>query len=197
MPLLLGWLFALASAPEASASADSPEPATTESKAAPNYRNTFGIRAAYMHLINHPRESHDPESGEAPTSEDLGGFLLSYERLLYRDWLALELTKPFYFAHDRFDSPFEILLKFQKRFGRVEPFLGVGVTFNVRFFAKEREHIEGTTNSLSFGLASNGGIIVWLSKRWGLELEASYGWIFLGSVVNHEIGTALGPVLLF
>ena len=148
--------------------AESPgaEPPARVQAAAPSYKNSLGLKAAYMYLIEQPRESHDPEAGEAPTSEHLGGFILSYERVLYRQWLSIALSKPFYFGHDRFDSPFEILIKFQYRFGRIEPFVGTGPTWNVRYFDKTREKIEGTNSALSFGLAFAGGFVVWVSKRW-------------------------------
>jgi len=175
----------------------SADPPAHVAAAAPSYKNSFGLKAAYMHLFEQPRESHDPEAGEAPSSEDLGGFILSYERVLYRQWLSLALSKPCYFGPNRFDSPFEILLKFQNRFGRVEPFVGVGPTWNVRYFDKTREKIEGTNSALSFGLAFAGGFVVWLDNRWGLELEVSYNWIAIGPIVNHEIGTALGPTFAF
>lgn len=160
------------------------------------HRNTLSLKAAYAYHVLAPRES-GVSGTAAPEREHLGGFSLAYERTLVPGWLALEVAKPFYFAPGRFDSPFDTSLKLLHRWGPVEPFVAAGITFNIRVFDDEREEIEGRANELSFGLVATVGAVVWLTKRWAIEVEGSYEWIPAGAVVNHELGATIGPLIGF
>ena len=180
---LLPLLFALAESPNGR-------------HAEEGHANVVGLRPGYALNLNRPRTSM-AAGEEAPSSDNLGGFVLSYERVLYREWLALELCKPFYFGKDRFDSPFEVSLRFQRRWGRVEPFLTAGLTWNIRVFEKEREEIEGKKNVLSFGITGATGVDVWLTSRWALDGTFGYTWVALGAVVQHELALTIGPLFAF
>jgi len=162
----------------------------------PEPKNGVSFKIAYMHTFNRARPSQDPDA-EAPSDDDMGGFVLAYERVVLPEWLAVEFAKPFYFGVGRFDSPFEATLELFHRWRFVEPFLGVGLTFNVRVFGGEREEIEGERNNLSFGIVTTPGLRFWVAKRWSLELEGSYAYIPLGTVVEHELALALGPAFAF
>lgn len=105
------------------------------------------------------------------------------------------ISRRFYFTKNRFDSPLELTLELLHRWGRFEPWIGVGLSFNVRVFQAEREEVEDREIEFSLGLLSKVGGTVWLDERWGLELEGFYSWVFLGEVVEHEFGAAVGPVL--
>jgi hypothetical protein len=160
------------------------------------FLNAFSLKGAYAFLMLKDRDSHVEGEG-APEREHLWGFEISYERTLIDNWMSIEFAKPFYFAHDRFDSPFDLKLKLIHRWKFFEPYVGVGITFNVRVFEAEREEIEGRANDLSFGIVATGGCAFWVARRWGLEIEGGYGFIPVGHVVNHEITAALGPLFAF
>jgi hypothetical protein len=158
--------------------------------------NAVSIKGGYAYLVLAQRESQ-VEGEEAPENEHLGGFEISYERTLIDNWLGLEFAKPFYFAPDRFDSPFELKLKLVHRWKFVEPYLGLGLTFNIRGFDGEREEVEGRKNDLSFGIAAAAGVSFWIARQWALEIAAGYAWVPVGHVVNHEVSAVIGPVFAF
>lgn len=169
--------------PEARVEPDEPE------QAEPN--NVIAIKAAYSHALN-PKPA---ENGSAPDRPV--GFILSYERVLLENWIALEISKPFYFSAGRLDSPFEVFFKWNRRFGGFEPAVGVGVVWNARVFYNGRQTDEGINYELSFGVAATTGLAYWFTRHWGLEIEANYGYIPLANGVEHELNLALGPLLAF
>jgi hypothetical protein len=206
---LLGMILVLVGPPTETATAPAPEqqPAPLskkearkqrqkERKARGEFMNAFSVKGAYAFLLLKDRDSH-VEGEEAPEQEHLWGFEISYERTLIENWLSIELAKPFLFTHDRFDSPFDLKLKLIHRWKFVEPYVGTGLTLNVRVFEAEREEIEGRNKDLSFGIVATTGCAFWVSRRWGLEVEAGYAFIPVGHVVNHEITAGFGPLLAF
>jgi len=116
---------------------------------------------------------------------------------LLEDWIAVEISKPFYFSEGRFDSPVELFLKWNRRFGRYEPSLGFGPVTNIRVFHSGRQVTEGKPYELSFGLAATTGHAIWLGRQWGLEFEVGYGYLPLGSEVEHELNFAVGTLFAF
>ena len=157
---------------------------------------SLSVKGSYVHLFNRSRESHS-EDKELLSGEDMGGFTLSYTHALIPNWLSLQFAKPFYFAPDRFDSPFEFLIRFNHKLHQFELLAGIGTTLNVRVLDQEGEEQEGVKNDVSFGIASLLGIAYWLHERWAIELESSYAYIPIGVIVEHEPSVSLGPVFAF
>jgi len=56
-----------------------------------------------MRLIRDSQTTGEP----LRTRENLGGFVIAYERELLPKRLSLGMSKPFYFNSERFDTPFE------------------------------------------------------------------------------------------
>lgn len=149
-------------------------------------RNAFAFGAAYSYHIL--RERTDAETGEPlPRGEHLGGFVISYSRHLIPERLAITIAKPFLFSKERFDTPFDLLLRGLLRRGDWEGFLGVLVTWNIRIFEKEREAKEGERNVLSLGVGAVLGGAYFFSPRWSLDLEAGYAYVPTEDIVTHEI----------
>ncbi|MGB0678182.1 MAG: hypothetical protein ACPGUV_00805 [Polyangiales bacterium] len=163
--------------------------------ARPARKNVIGLKPSHtLHLL-HDREPGS--SAELRHQEHLGGFILSYERMLWAERLALEFSKPFYFNDERIDSPFDLVFKAIWRRGRIETFAGVGVSLNVRIFAAEREEKEGKGLEFSAGPAALVGAAYLLSERWALELELGYAYVPGSDIVAHEISEALGVSYFF
>ncbi len=178
---LVGWP-ALASAHEGGARGK---------EASAHHDNVLGIKGIFaVHLLE-DRASAAPDL-EAPERDRLGGFELSYQRVLVREWLALEVAKPFLFGPGRYDSPLDASFKVMRRWGDVEPFLAAGTTFNVRVFAAEREEIEGRSNALSFGVIGATGAAFYLGETTALEVELGAAHILAGPVVDNELNAAAG-----
>lgn len=159
-------------------------------------QHVVGLRGVVaLHLLE-DRASGLPGE-EAPERDLLGGVVLSYEHLLIDERLSLQLAKPVLFGHGRYDSPFETSLKLMNRWGRFEPFIALGYTFNVRLFGAERKEIEGTSNSLSFGLLAGTGVAFWFADRTGLEVDVSYVHILAGPIVEGELTASVGLARAF
>lgn len=187
--------LALSMSPAASPPVESTSEAGDENAAR---KNNISFKGAYaLHLLQARDSQHPDPTRVAPSLDHLGGLVLAYERTLVAGWLSLELNKPFLFGVGRFDFPIDAGLRLIHRWGRVEPFLGAGVTFNARFFFAQRDEIEGRPFDISFGVATVAGLAIWIAPRWAIELEGGYSWIPVGTVVAHEINGALGPVFAF
>ena len=159
-------------------------------------RNVFGFGAAYSYHIL--RERDDAETGEPlPRGEHLGGFVISYSRHLIPERLAITFAKPFLFSKERFDTPFDFILRGLLRRGSWEGFLGVLVTWNIRIFEKEREAKEGERNALSLGVGAVLGGAYFFKPRWSLDLEAGYAYIPTEDIVTHEVTGELTAVYHF
>lgn len=167
-----------------------------EPEEAAHLPNGVSLKLGAIYTINRPRTSAVP-GVEAPEAEVLGGFSIAYERVLVPELLTLELAKPFYFAEGRYDSPFEVYAKLNHRWRDWEPFVGLGLTFNLRVFDGERAEVEGQDSDLSAGLAAAAGLVYWPSLRWGIEAEVGYGFIPFSEVTEHEFSAAVGPVYAF
>ena len=162
----------------------------------PEWLNGFAFGAAYtFHILRH-RE--DAETGEPlKTREHLGGFMIAYDRELIPQRLAITIAKPFYFNKERFDTPFDFILRGLLRKGPWEGFLGLALTWNIRVFESEREAKEGEKNILSFGIGGVMGGAYFFNPRWSLELELGYVYIPTEDIVEHELTAALNGVYHF
>lgn len=155
--------------------------------AAKHRPNVLGVRAMYaVHLLR-----------ESPETDHLGGVVLSYERMLIEERLSLQIAKPFLFGAGRFDSPFETVLKLMNRWGDVEPFVALGYTVTLRFFDGQREAVEGTPNSLSFGLLGVVGAVYWFQEATGFEIEVDYAQHVVGPIVDGELTVSAGLAFAF
>ena len=158
--------------------------------------NAFAFGPAYsFHFL---KERSDAETGEPlDTGEHLGGFFISYSRHLIPERLALTISKPFLFNKDRFDTPFDFLLRGLFRKGSWEGFIALLLTWNIRVFEKEREAKEGEKNVLSFGIGGDVGGAYFFNPRWSLDVEVSYAYVPTEDIVEHELGAALSGVYHF
>lgn len=186
--------------PESSAARSSehePDEATEEAEGEEKERlNGFTLGGAYTFHILRDRDS--ATTGEPlRTVEHLGGFVISYERELIPQHLALTISKPFYFSKERFDTPFDFILKGLFRKGSWEGFIGLILTWNIRVFEKEREEQEGERNIMSFGIGAVIGGAYFFNARWSLDLELGYANIPTDDVVEHEFTAALSGVYHF
>jgi len=162
----------------------------------PPDRNAFGVRAVFaVHLLE--ERTSGVAGVDAPERDRLGGFVLSYDRVLVHDLLALSFAKPFLFGSGRFDSPFDTSLRVMRRWGDAEPFVAAGATFNIRVFDAEREEIEGRPNALSLGIVGAGGLAYWLGEATALEAEVGFAHIVAGPVVDNEISGSVGLAFAF
>jgi len=160
------------------------------------FRNAFSFGGAYAFQLDRDRDSET--TGEPlRTRENLGGFVIAYKRELLPKRLSLGISKPFYFSSDRFDTPFEVMLKGLFVRGSWEAFLGPVLTWNIRIFEKERAEQEGEKNKMSFGVGAVTGVAYFFTRRWGLELELAYEYIPTDDIVEHEISAALTGVFRF
>jgi len=138
-----------------------------------------------------------PEEG-ARGGENLYGFKLSYERVLIPSHLALVFAKPFLFTRERYDSPFELLLKGLFRKGPWEPLLVAGISNNLRIFAREREELEGERVEYAFGVLAATGFAYLFTPHWGIELELAYIYVVnAGSISKHDLNASLNGVHYF
>lgn len=158
--------------------------------------NGVTLGGAYtFHIL---RDREDAETGEPlRTREHLGGFVIGYDRELIPGCLALTISKPFYFSKERFDTPFDFILRGLLRKGDWEGFLGLVLTWNIRIFEKEREAKEGERNVLSFGVGAVIGGAYFFNPRWSLDLELGYAYIPTEDIVEHELSAALSGVYHF
>ena len=162
----------------------------------PPLLNGFSFGTAYTFHILRGRDSET--TGEPlRTLEHLGGFILSYERELIPEHLALAIAKPFYFSRERFDTPFDVILRGIFRKGAWKGFIGAVVTWNIRVFEEERAEQEGEKNLMSFGIGAVIGGAYYFTERWSLDLEIGYAYIPTDDIVTHEISAALSGVYHF
>jgi hypothetical protein len=178
-----------------SAHASEEEPAEAAEEAEGEERewlNGFACGAAYsFHIL---RDRGDAETGEPlKTREHLGGFMISYDRELIPQRLAITISKPFYFNKERLDTPFDVILRGLLRQGPWEGFLGLVVTWNIWVFEGERAAKEGEKNILSFGI----GGAYFFNPRLSLDLELGYAYIPTEDIVEQELTAALSGVYHF
>ncbi|MDH3623016.1 MAG: hypothetical protein OES69_07140 [Myxococcales bacterium] len=158
--------------------------------------NGLTLGGAYTFHILRDRDS--ATTGEPlKTIEHLGGFVIAYDRELIPQHLALTISKPFYFSKERFDTPFDFILKGLFRKGSWEGFIGLVLTWNIRVFEKEREEKEGERNILSFGIGAVIGGAYFFNPRWSLDLEVGYANVPTDDIVEHEVSAALAGTYHF
>ena len=158
--------------------------------------NAVTLGGAYTFHVLRARDS-DTTGEPLPTVEHLGGFVISYDRELIPQHLALTISKPFYFSKDRFDTPFDFILRGLFRKGSWEGFIGLVLTWNIRVFEKEREEQEGERNILSFGIGAVIGGAYFFNPRWSLDLEAGYAYVPTEDIVTHEVSASLAGAYHF
>ena len=158
--------------------------------------NAVTLGGAYtFHIL---RDRNSETTGEPlRTIEHLGGFVISYDRELIPQHLGLTLAKPFYFSKERFDTPFDFILKGLFRKGSWEGFIGLVLTWNIRLFEKEREEQEGERNVMSFGIGAVIGGAYFFNPRWSLDLELGYANIPTDDIVEHEVSASLAGTYHF
>jgi len=158
--------------------------------------NSIRLSGAYAHQFLNERNS--AATGEPlETRESFGGFEIAYQRDLIADHLAIELSKPFFFSRDTFETPFEVTLEGLFVKGPWEGYIGAILVFNVRVFSEERAQEEGQKNIFSFGVGATIGGSYHFTERWGLELGFDYAYVPTDPVVAHDIDVALGGVYYF
>jgi len=158
--------------------------------------NSIRLSGLYAHQFL--RERNSATTGEPlETQENFGGFEIAYQRDLIEDHLAIELSKPFVFSRDTFESPFEVTLEGLFVKGPWEGYIGAIVAFNIRVFSAERAEEEGRQNVVSFGVGATIGGSYHFTERWGLELGFDYAYVPTDPVVAHDIDVALGGVYYF
>lgn len=157
--------------------------------------NAVSLKVGWStHLL---RERDSAVAGEpTPEVDQLGGFVLSYARVLVPG-LLLTVAKPFFFGQGRFDSPLQLTLSLGAQIGRFELSAGLGPVLNLRVFEGEREQVEGRRLEVSLGLAATAAVAYRFDLRWFLELEAGYAYQVGDPVVSHEIELVVGPGLRF
>ena len=158
--------------------------------------NSVRLSGVYAHQFLNERNS--ATTGEPlETRENFGGFEIAYQRDLIAEHLAIELSKPFFFSRDTFESPFEVTLEGLFRKGPWEGYIGAILVLNVRVFSAERAEEEGQKNVVSFGVGATIGGSYHFTERWGLELGFDYAYVPTDPVVAHDIDVALGGVYYF
>ena len=182
---------------DAQADAAGEEDASTEGIGEEKPRlNSIRLSGLYAHQFLRDRNS--ATTGEPlETQENFGGFEIAYQRDLIEDHLAIELSKPFVFSRDTFESPFEVTLEGLFVKGPWEGYIGAIVAFNIRVFSAERAEEEGQKNVVSFGVGGTIGGSYHFTERWGLELGFDYAYVPTDPVVAHDIDVALGGVYYF
>lgn len=160
------------------------------------FRNSVSWGFTYGHSFLKDREG--PEGEELGGTENLYGFNIRYERVLIPSHLAIVIAKPFLFNRERYDSPLEVVLKALMRRRSWEPFLGIGLSSNVRVFSAEREELEGRRIEYAGGLVAATGVTYIFTPHWGTEVELAYVYVFnRTSVSQHEISAWLNAVYYF
>lgn len=189
--------------PSAAQSEDTPAGAAVEEDAstggiAEEEPRLNSIRLSGLYAHQFLRERTSATTGEPlETQENFGGFEIAYQRELIEGHLAIELSKPFVFSADTFESPFEVTLEGLFVKGPWEGYIGAILAFNVRVFNAERAQEEGQKNVISFGVGATIGGSYHFTERWGLELGFDYAYVPTDPVVAHDIDVALGGVYYF
>lgn len=158
--------------------------------------NAISLKAGWATHLLRERDSAVPAE-PAPEVDQLGGFVLSYARVLVPGRLRLVVAKPFFFGSGRFDSPLEVLLAVGVDLGRFELAAALGPVLNLRVFEGEREQVEDRRLEVSLGVAATAAVAFSIDDRWFVELEAAYGYQVGDPVVSHEIELVVGPGLRF
>ncbi len=154
--------------------------------------NALGVKLTYSFHLLRERTVADP--AQARDSESLGGFVLSYERVLIPELLAIEFAKPFLFNDERFDTPNDLVLKLLHRFDAIELFIAAGASLNIRIIYADRQAIEGHDEDyVTFGVIAMTGASWWLDPHWTLDFELEYSYIPEGDdMVAHEFYLSAG-----
>lgn len=175
-------------------SAISPEHSHAETTAEGEKERRNGVELGFTHAFQLLRTS--PSEAEAGRSEHLWGFVIGYERTLIPHRLTLVIAKPFHFTRERFDSPLDIFLKVNFPKGRWDPYIGPGISGNVRVFGGELEQEEERRFEYTFGLGAITGFIYSFTPRWGISVELGYLY-FVNGIAQHTIIDSVAGVFFF
>jgi len=182
---------AQAQAPDVDGSKERAEPEEASER---DEERLNGIELGFTHAFQLLRTS--PSEAEAGRSEHLWGFVIGYERTLIPNRLVLVIAKPFHFTRDRFDSPIELFLKANFPRGHWEPYVGAGVSGNLRTFSGELEQEEGRRVEYTFGVGAIAGFIYLFTPRWGVTVEVGYSY-FVNGLAQHAIADSVAGVFRF
>jgi len=148
------------------------------------YKNGFIFGFSHMfHLLR----DRDTALGSAfGDRENLYGIFLAFERVLHPN-VSITFVKPFYFNHERLDSPFEILINGLYRKNKWEPFVAAGVLTSIRVFYNERDENGVAEKEFSFGLRFVAGFKYFVTPRWAVAFEFGYTFVPGSDIVEHEL----------
>jgi len=182
---------AQAQAPDVGGSKERAEP---EEVSGQDEERLNGIELGFTHAFQLLRTS--PSEAEAGRSENLVGFVIGYERTLIPNRLVLVVAKPFHFTRDRFDSPIELFLKVNFPKGHWEPYVGAGMSGNLRTFSGELEQEEGRRVEYTFGVGAIAGFVYLFTPQWGVTVEVGYSY-FVNGLAQHAITDSVAGVFRF
>ena len=155
-----------------------------------------GLLLGFSHAFRLIQDRGSATASESRNTEQLYGFLVGYERVLHR-YLALSIIKPFYFNHERVDSPLEIVLLGIYRKNSWEPFLGAGIVSSLRSFETLRSTAEGKELEYAFGLHFVVGFKYFITPRWAVEFEFGYSFMPTSRIFEHEINDSYQGAYFF
>jgi hypothetical protein len=156
-----------------------------------------GLLLGFSHAFRLIRDRGSATASESRNTEQLYGFLVGYERVLHR-YLALSIIKPFYFNHERVDSPLEIVLLGIYRKNSWEPFLGAGVISTIGRVTEEEGGEEVQTVEFSVGLLFVVGFKYFFTPKWAFEFEFGYEFVPKSTTtVEHQFATSYQGAYFF
>ena len=115
------------------------------------------------------------------------GLGLSMERNVIEGWLEVELVLAVARVGEGTSIPIDLVAKKPFHFGRLTPYLGLGLASSVH---------PGADRPVALGVAAVGGTYLWLGDHWGIDAELSYA-LLAEEGVLHEVVPALGPSFRF
>lgn len=149
-----------------------------------DHPNLVGMRVGHLSVFE----------GEGRELIYLPGLLVgvSYERVIFHDWLEVELSVPVATFGD--EEPLLVMpidLHFKLPFHpapHVSPYVALGPAVDVKL-RPERD--------VFFGGAVAVGTYLWSSDQVGVDFEVDYNVVQEGETIVHELLFAMGPVARF
>lgn len=148
------------------------------------YKNGFIF--GFSHMFHLLRDRGTEVGNALGHKENLYGFMLAFERILHPN-VSITFVKPFYFNHERLDSPFEILINGLYRKNKWEPFVAAGVLTSIRVFYSVRDENGVAEKEFSFGLRFVAGFKYFVTPHWAVSFEFGYSFVPGSDTVEHEI----------
>lgn len=142
-------------------------------------KNSVSIRGAVALVANQAEDG----TRERTT---IGGFVLSYERVIIEDWLIVEIALPVLYGKEHIEFPADVHLIKPWSLGDVELVLGIGGSVSVRRpWEDERE------TKAFVGITSEAGVTWFVADRTGLKLTLDLN-VYPGARRELELTPALG-----